>query len=283
MDPSLDATLTDDDHLLDPRVWKVIFNKQRDGSIKRYYLNLFTKQTFEFLLPDQKRSFTDEEITELQQRWNKNLSKVQGTLFGSGFARVQNRTNEEESNENEAESTMVVIEQEDVMDIQPPEEVEEEEEPVNAIRDTLSRKHFERTVGKTKKFIVDRCAELGIPIVYTAGPKQGRVMTVDDIWIVVDKFFRELHNEQGTQYFESACFQADEQHIVRTRQGTTSSKRKAASGDHKGVHPEKKQRNKNKKLLSMEELKEFESDYIYCNPLLNDKFEVRCRCKFTGK
>ena len=88
MDPSITAALADDDHLLDPRVWKIVISKQRDGSLRKFYLNLFTSVTKEFLTLDQKRSFTHEEVAELHQRWNKNLREKQNTLFGSGFARL---------------------------------------------------------------------------------------------------------------------------------------------------------------------------------------------------
>lgn len=195
MDPSIEAVLDHDDYLLDSRVWKVVLGKRKDGTIQKYYLNMFTSATVEFVPPDQKRTFTDEEVAELTRRWKKNISANRGKLFGSGFARLpKSRSNEDQitSNENQeiSANTMVVIqEEEDVMEIEPPPQEEEEEDTIDAIRDTFSRKYFERTVGKTKQFIVDRCAELGIPIVYTAGPKQGKPMTVDAIWIVVDKIY----------------------------------------------------------------------------------------------
>ena len=45
MDPSIAVALADDDHLLDPRVWKIVICKQRDGSLCKDSFSYYKSHT----------------------------------------------------------------------------------------------------------------------------------------------------------------------------------------------------------------------------------------------
>ena len=96
MDPSIASVLDDDDHLLDSHVWRAVVSRRKDSSYKKIYANVVTGKTFEFLSPDQKRNFTDEEVAHLQQVYKRNAEKNRGTLFASRFAvdNIEKITNE---------------------------------------------------------------------------------------------------------------------------------------------------------------------------------------------
>jgi hypothetical protein len=111
-----------------------------------------------------------------------------------------------------------------------------------------------------------------------------KVMSVDAIWLVVDKYFKDLHTtEQGTNYLDSDCFKADEQDIARVRQSSTARNRKATQGDH-NVNANPNKCNLHKKMITKRELITYEKDHIFCIDIGNSgKYEVRCKCKTKGK
>jgi hypothetical protein len=57
---SLESAFEDEDFLLDPRVWVAVYNKQNDhGTMKKFYSNVITGKSTEYLDPEQFCTFTD--------------------------------------------------------------------------------------------------------------------------------------------------------------------------------------------------------------------------------
>jgi hypothetical protein len=105
-------------------------------------------------------------VEELRLKWKSVMKRNKNTLFRSGFGKLTRVRNKEQNNDNTQSGSLVVVEDEnDLMDMIPPEP--ETEPEVVAIRDTISRNNFERTVGKKKENIVARCNKYGISIVFT--------------------------------------------------------------------------------------------------------------------
>jgi len=108
-------------------------------------------------------------------------------------------------------------------------------------------------------------------------------LPVERIWLIVDKFFKDLHSEQGTDYLSSDCFKADEQEIVHPWQSTTARKRSANHGGHK-ISPDQKMQNRNKKKMSKEQLQHYNKDHLYyIESATSAQFEVQCKCKNQGE
>ena len=117
MASSMDEAFTADDHLLDHRVWRTVIMK-KNGVTKKFYSNVITGKSFENLSSDQFRTFTNEEVETLRERWKGVIHQNRNTLFRSGFGRL---SKEETSNVEESSvsmpSQLLIMEDDDVMDI----------------------------------------------------------------------------------------------------------------------------------------------------------------------
>jgi hypothetical protein len=81
---------------------------------------------------------------------------------------------------------------------------------------------------RLKTDLLEKCVEQGIAYHYLEdlnGKRKGQVMIVSDIWRMVDKFYHDWHQRDGTAMHNSGCFQADVQMIDRKRKKSTNAQK----------------------------------------------------------
>ena len=88
-------------------------------------------------------------------------------------------------------------------------------EAPNAIRDALSQTYFEKMVGSPKECIVNRVKDTNnksdkthIDLTCSSGPNIVKHVTVNDVWVVIDKHWSDLCKEQDIDYLHSDLFKS---------------------------------------------------------------------------
>lgn len=133
----------------------------------------------------------------------------------------------------------------------------------------------------------DKSDNLVINLTCESGPNIGKYMIVNDIWVVIDNHWHDLHKDQGTDYLDSECFRATEQEIKKSCASTTTTKRRVMKDDHRSssstVNPNRAMRNNKKMIMSKEELNKCETYFIFIfDAGTKGGCQIRCRCNNKG-
>ena len=63
----------------------------------------------------------------------------------------------------------------------------------------------------------NKSENLVIDLTCYSGPKIWKSIIVNDVWVVIKKYWTDLYKEQGKEYMDSECFEAREQAIKISR------------------------------------------------------------------